>query len=100
MFSSTIRLGPDQVRPPSVEVVDASCVGPARPAVPSAGFSSNVRCATYTLPSGPNETQGSLPRSRVPPVHFVRPGNVAVANVSPPSWLTPARLPNAPPSTG
>src|SRR3954469_10064649 len=100
MFSSTIGTGADHVRPPSREVMELRAVGPASPALPSAGFSSKVRFAAYATPSAPKEIHGSLARSRAPPVQRESFGSGAVVQVAPPSPLDAARLASAPPSTG
>src|SRR5947209_3103173 len=100
MFWSTIVVGAPQVRPPSLEVIELSAVGPARPASPSAGFSSKVRFAAYATPSPPKAIHGSLARSFAPPVQRESLGNGAVAQCPPPSDVVEYRLASAPPSTG
>src|SRR6516162_3836934 len=87
------KVGGFQVRPPSVDLLTATPLFCALPLLSI--FASML--LTNSVPVGPNETQGSAARSKLPPEALVMPGTTTSVQLCPPSKLTPATIPWAQP---
>src|SRR5882672_3820227 len=77
------------VKPPSVDRLARTAFGP-KP-LPVSG--STARTMTCAVPSGENETHGSLARWKLPPSHNTVPVMGTSCHVAPPLVLTPTTLP-------
>src|SRR5262245_33856952 len=84
-------VGLPQCKPPSVDLLTKTPLGI------SGDGEWNSRPATYTSPLGANVTHGSLVRWAIPPEAWVMLGMTTFVQWLPPSVLTPATSPRAPP---
>src|SRR6185295_2366259 len=89
--SAVTAIGSPHVSPPSVDFETRIALWVSK--------TSKLNEIAYRSPFGANETHGSEALSNAPPEHFVSLGTTTRFQEAPPSWLTLATRPRAPPSS-